>query len=156
MKALALLAAALAAAAVLALALFASGASQPGRQQARADVALPDGFLMDVPVASSPDEVARGLSGVPSVGEGEGMLFRLLRPGQRFWMKGMLTRIDIVFASCNGTVTEVYANLPPCGEEPCAYYAPSPQACYALELAANASERHGVVPGSVLEMGFVG
>lgn len=71
------------------------------------------GEAFTVEIADTPFARAEGLSGRSKLGENEGMLFVFPRPEvQRFWMKGMLIPIDIVWIS-EGRVVGFEENVEP-------------------------------------------
>ena len=68
---------------------------------------------LNVLLADTPSERARGLSNMRSLEPFDGMLFTFPRPGiQEFWMKDMKFPIDIVWLR-DGVVTGVSKNIPP-------------------------------------------
>lgn len=65
-----------------------------------------------VDIAETPEEKARGLSGRPSLGEKEGMLF-VFKDNSRpvFWMKDMLIPLDFIWIA-QGKVIYIQENIP--------------------------------------------
>jgi len=70
-----------------------------------------------VAIADSPDEREKGLGGVSTLGDNEGMLFIFESAAVRnFWMKGMKIPIDIIWIN-GGEVTNITKNiLPPASD----------------------------------------
>ncbi|MGH9456710.1 MAG: DUF192 domain-containing protein [Thermoanaerobaculia bacterium] len=112
-------------------------------------VVLPDGFRVEVEVASDPDTRATGLMYRPSLNAGKGMLFLFPEPAAHgFWMKNTLIPLDMIWIDATGRVVDVEADVPPCKADPCPTYGPEGKASYVLELAGGEAARHGVVPGA--------
>jgi uncharacterized membrane protein (UPF0127 family) len=122
--------------------------------QERVTVTLPDGHEVSAEVADETVETAIGLMGREDVPEDGGMLFVFAEPAHRpFYMKGMLTSIDILWlaeAEGGGRVVHVERNVPPCEAEPCPNYHPMRAGRFVLELRAGAALRHGAHEGSVV------
>jgi uncharacterized membrane protein (UPF0127 family) len=112
---------------------------------------LPDGFLVDLELALTPQEVANGLMYRPSLPENRGMLF--LFDAERlpsFWMKNTLIPLDLIFLDSAGVVVDVVPNVPPCAADPCPTYSPGGPAKAVLEVAAGAAAAHGVEAGTTI------
>lgn len=112
---------------------------------------LPDGFVVDLELAETPQEVADGLMYRPSLPAKRGMLF--LFNSDRypsFWMKNTLIPLDLVFLDASGTVVDIVAGVPPCAADPCPTYSPKTPARAVLEVAAGVSSAHGIEPGVAL------
>jgi uncharacterized membrane protein (UPF0127 family) len=72
--------------------------NQPVNREVTIKTALIKGNLIEVEVADSMVEQARGLSGRTSLSDGQGMLFVYENPGDYgFWMKDMNFSIDIIW-----------------------------------------------------------
>lgn len=127
---------------------------QPPPTVAKVDLpkaGLPDGFIVDLELAVTPQEVADGLMYRPSLPENRGMLF--IFEADRypsFWMKNTLIPLDLVFLDSTGSVVDVVANVPPCAADPCPTYSPKTPARAVLEMAAGTAARHGVEAGAVV------
>ena len=113
---------------------------------------LPDGTVIRLELAVTPEERARGLMFRPALKPDHGMIF-LFEQAARwpFWMKDTWIPLDLVFLDGHGTVTQVFRNVPPCRAEPCPQYVPEKDAWAVLEVAAGTAEAHGVAPGVTLE-----
>lgn len=93
-----------------------NGAIQTGRQMAG---------NMSFEVVKTPEAMALGLGGRESIEENYGMLFIFSTPGiYGFWMKDMLTPIDIIWLSDNGTILGIEENVSP-DSYPKVFYPPS-------------------------------
>lgn len=84
--------------------------------------------LADTPVLRS-----RGLMGVASLGDLDGMLFAWESPAPvSFWMKDTLIPLDIGFFDERGSLTLV-VTMVPCRSDPCPSYPSDGPVRYALE-----------------------
>lgn len=112
---------------------------------------LPDGFVVELELAVTQQEVADGLMYRPSLPEKRGMLF--IFDADRypsFWMKNTLIPLDLVFIDSAGTVVDVVANVPPCAADPCPTYSPRKPARAVLEVVAGAAAAHAVETGAAI------
>jgi uncharacterized membrane protein (UPF0127 family) len=113
-------------------------------------IVTPKGKLT-VEVADTKSSRELGLSGRPSMGKEEGMLFVFDVPGRYgFWMKDMLFPLDIVWINQNGFVVEVERNAKP-ESYPKTYMNASP-ASYVLELNSGIAEEQGIFIGSKVKI----
>jgi len=65
-----------------------------------------------VQIANTPDERSKGLSGITSLGENDGMLFVFTpKDAAIFWMKEMLFPLDMVWIN-NGKIVRIDKNIP--------------------------------------------
>lgn len=128
--------------------------AQPNAKTTRTEMPhaiLPDGFVVDLELAITPQEVSDGLMYRPSLPEKRGMLF--IFEADRypaFWMKNTLIPLDLVFLDSSGTVVDIAANVPPCASDPCPTYSPKNPARAVLEIVAGAAAAHGVEPGTAV------
>ena len=108
-----------------------------------------DRAAFDVELAVTPEQHARGLMGREHLGNREGLLFIYEVEGfHRFWMRGMVIRLDMVWIDAEGIVAGVTANLPPApeGTIPTIYSPPRP-ILYVLEIRAGLAEAVGIRAG---------
>jgi len=105
------------------------------------------GTRVNVEVASTPAECARGLMFRDRLGENWGMLF-VYGKEQRlsFWMKNTTIPLSIAFIDREGVVRDIQ-DMTPLSEEPHTAGVPVP---YALEVNRGWFARHGVVPGTTV------
>lgn len=97
---------------------------------------------IEVEIADSPDEQARGLSGRTEIPHGYGMLFVFEEEGiYHFWMKDMLTSIDIIWLREDGTILAIEHDVSP-STFPRTFAPPEPVR-YVLETAVGEAERQG-------------
>jgi uncharacterized membrane protein (UPF0127 family) len=118
----------------------------PGRH-----AVLPDGSIIKLELAVTPEEITRGLMFRPSLPDDRGMLF--LFESNRvpsFWMKNTMIPLDLLFLDGEGMIAEIIPNAQPCKIEPCPQYVPSTPAWAVLELNAGAAERYGLAAGDQL------
>lgn len=112
---------------------------------------LPDGFVVDLELALTPEETANGLMFRPSLPEDRGMLFLFSQPRiAAFWMKNTLIPLDLVFLDGTGVVVDVVANVQPCSADPCPSYPPSTPALAVLEINAGSASAHRIEVGSMI------
>jgi uncharacterized membrane protein (UPF0127 family) len=65
-----------------------------------------------VQIANTPDERTKGLSGITSLGDNDGMLFVFTpKDAAIFWMKEMLFPLDIIWIN-NGKIIRIDKNIP--------------------------------------------
>ena len=140
--------------------LLIAACSQPAQQQVnteptpirtgveRPQAILPDGFSVDLELATTPEETTTGLMFRPLLPEDRGML--LLWGEERFatiWMMNVLVPLDIVFLDDSGRVVELVADAQPCAAEPCPRFTPEIASRAVLELAAGAISAHRIAVG---------
>jgi uncharacterized membrane protein (UPF0127 family) len=113
---------------------------------------LPDGFLVGLELAVTPEEISNGLMFRPSLPNNRGMLFLFDQPRlPAFWMKNMLIPLDLVFLDGTGTVVDVVVDVQPCAADPCPTYPPSRPAQAVLEIIAGSAAVHGIEVGTVIQ-----
>jgi len=92
------------------------------------------------------EDVARGLMGRTSLAEGQGMLFDMRTNAiHRFWMKGVLMPLDIVFIY-GGVITGIIESAP-AGDETGRFGSGR----YVLEVAGGWCRKRGVRVGQRVE-----
>jgi uncharacterized membrane protein (UPF0127 family) len=113
---------------------------------------LPDGFLVDLELAVTAEEISNGLMFRPSLPDNRGMLFLFDQPRlPAFWMKNTLIPLDLVFLDGGGAVVDVIPNVQPCAADPCPNYPPSRPAQAVLEINAGNAAAHGIEVGTVIQ-----
>jgi uncharacterized membrane protein (UPF0127 family) len=111
------------------------------------------GVCFAVEVAVTEQERALGLMNRTALGKDRGMLF--VFPGEgihQFWMKNTRIALDIIFIDGDRRVVSIAKNAQPCRKNPCAIYAPTGNAAYALEINGGLSDRYGFTPGDLVEI----
>lgn len=107
------------------------------------------GAVVTVRVAATEADQERGLMGVSSLRDDEGMLFPFTPAGkQRFWNEGMLMPFDLLWVR-NDRVVGIEKQFPAYAGE--AVIKESPGAVgYVLELKGGWSDRHGLRVGDLI------
>ena len=108
---------------------------------------------IDVEVARSIEEQAKGLGGRSSLKKGTGMVFPYDGPGVRaFWMRGMLIPLDILWIR-DGKIVAIEAKIPPPPpEKPLAVY--SHVADLVLEVPAGYAREMGIRVGQPVRIRY--
>jgi uncharacterized membrane protein (UPF0127 family) len=111
---------------------------------------LPTGFAVFAEIARRPDELRQGLQGRTKLPPTAGMLFVQPRTGvYRYWMRGVVIPLDIVWLDECLTIVEIYPNAPPGSVEPLGTCLASK---YALEIGGGMAGRYGLRVGHVLRV----
>ena len=107
---------------------------------------------IDVLVAETPAQRARGLSGMLSLPHDEGMLFLFDQSDKfTFWMPDMHFAIDMVWISEDWRVVDVTHHATP-ESYPKTIYSPRIPARYVLEINDNMANAWGIASGTVMEL----
>ncbi len=110
-----------------------------------------DTVLLDVEVAQTDEQRARGLMGRRFLPEDAGMVFIFFdRTRGGFWMKNTRIPLSIAFFDHDGKIIEIL-DMDPCRKEPCEIYSPDERYWGALEVNQGAFEEWGVEEGDVIE-----
>ena len=128
-----------------------AGEAPPPSHVPLPQAALPDGFMVNLELATTPEETTTGLMFRPALAADRGLL--LLWSDDRLatiWMMNVLVPLDIVFLDDTGQVVELVADAQPCSAEPCPRFTPSIPARAVLELAAGSAGAHGLEVGSTI------
>ncbi|MEK6684183.1 MAG: DUF192 domain-containing protein [Nitrospirota bacterium] len=116
-----------------------------------APLILPDGKTLQVEIARTPKERARGLMFRTSLPEDHGMLFIFEQPGKNaFWMKNTLIPLDILWMDHRKRIIHIEYQVPPCTLDPCPVYGPSADSHYVLEVKAGSAHKRGLRIGMPL------
>jgi hypothetical protein len=113
-------------------------------------------LTVNVELARTEPQRARGLGGHAPLGEREGMLFIFDQPGlYAFWMKGMTFPLDIMWIE-DDRVVHLEVDLPPPGpgsrDADLPVYGPRNPAHLVLEVHAGFAKKHGVGIGTLVEI----
>ena len=93
-------------------------------------------------IVTSPEAQERGLGGRPRIPDNYGMLFVFTKKDRYgFWMKDMLTSIDIIWLADDRTIVKIDGEVDP-STYPKAYYPPEPVK-YVIETRAGYAKLHG-------------
>ncbi len=95
---------------------------------------------------STSEEKRLGLANQEDLGEKEGALFLYFKPVKpRFWMKGMLFAIDIIWISEDKTIVDITENIAP--ETFPKTFAPKEPVKYVLEVKAGFAQKYNLKVG---------
>jgi uncharacterized protein len=130
----------------------ASATPGPTLETATAIIETDDGPVMvNVEVAATDEERARGLMFRESLDEDAGMMFLFFEPTSGgFWMKNTLIPLSIAFFDHDGEILRIL-DMAPCKKEPCKLYYPGVKYSGALEVNQGAFDEWGVEEGDVIE-----
>ena len=124
------------------------GLSRKGSQEV--SLTFPDGAF-HYEIVTTPAAQERGLGGRKEIPDNYGMLFVFSSKDRYgFWMKDMLTSIDIVWLNDDGTIMNIDANVDP-STYPTPYYPPEPVK-YVLETRAGYAMAHEWKAGTKLTL----
>lgn len=102
--------------------------------------------VLEVKIAKTPEERAKGLMGKKSLPEGTGMLFVYPQPEKLcFWMKNTSIPLSIAFFNEKKELLNILNMSLPDGEPLPTYHSKGP-ALYALEVSQGWFQKHGITP----------
>ena len=105
---------------------------------------------INIQIADNDEERSKGLSGVTSLGESEGMLFvfdsKDVTPS--FWMKGMKIPLDIIWID-DGKIVKIDNNVPFSNQEK--LYTPGQPIDYVLEVNVGFSDKNSLKIGDAID-----
>jgi uncharacterized protein len=135
-----------AAAALFQAALFASSPAEATMRRETLTVQTKAGpQVIEIEVAETPEEKAKGLMFRAKVPDGTGMLFPYGEPQEiTMWMKNTYASLDMVFIRGDGIIHRIETNTEPMSERVIASEGP---VTAVLELAAGAAAKLGIKPG---------
>ncbi len=103
---------------------------------------------LDVEVAATPEEMARGLMFRSSLADSAGMLFPSEAPREvQMWMRNTFIALDMVFIKEDGRVARIEAMTEPLSERIIASQGP---VLAVLEIPGGAAQRLGLKPGDTV------
>jgi len=103
-----------------------------------------------VEVADTPSKREYGLMNRAQLGEDRGMLFIFEKEDvYKFWMKGTLIPLDIIWMDKDGKIVYIRENVEPCKSDPCEIYGPGEKAKYVLEINGGLVSKRGMKIGDV-------
>lgn len=106
---------------------------------------------MQFEIADTQAKQELGLGGRTEIPDNYGMLFVFAKPQKYgFWMKDMLTSIDIIWLDANGSVVLIDHDVSP-STYPSPFYPPIPVS-YVLETRAGYAHEHGWQVGTVIPL----
>ena len=111
-----------------------------------------DDVLIDVEIAETQEERAKGLMNRESLPEDAGMMFVYFEPTRGgFWMKDTLIPLSIAFIDDEETIVQII-DMEPCTKDPCRIYSPDVDYVAALEVNQGAFEEWGVGVGDTVRL----
>ncbi len=114
-------------------------------------VVFPDGFSVQVRLALTPEEQARGLMFVKDLPPDRGMLFLFKTDEQRaFWMKNCFIPLDLIWLDQDFQVVDITHDAPPCKTDPCPNYYPNRAIRNVLEVLGGTADAHHLEIGQKL------
>jgi uncharacterized membrane protein (UPF0127 family) len=116
---------------------------------------VPNGTKIELEVAVTPEQQAKGLMNRPALPDNRGMLFKFpSAQAVQFWMKNVPVPLDMVFLQ-NGVVKYIQNAAPPCPSEPCATYGPDVPIDTVIELRAGRAAELQLQPGDEVKVKFL-
>jgi uncharacterized membrane protein (UPF0127 family) len=114
-------------------------------------------LIINVDLAKTPEQHAKGLSIKNTLNESEGMLFIFDTPkAHSFWMKDMKFPIDIIWISSDNKIVHIEKNLQPCTFFLiCTSYSPHANSKYVLEVPSNYTTKNNIIVGDRVDF-FIG
>jgi uncharacterized membrane protein (UPF0127 family) len=109
---------------------------------------------LNVQLADTPEKRQKGLGGITSISDSEGMLF-IFSPSQpQFWMKDMKFSIDIIWIKDNKIVgiTDNVKAEPNTPDDQLIRYSPPSEVDKVLEVSAGWTFRHDVWAGDTISV----
>lgn len=105
---------------------------------------------VDVEVARTPDETARGLMYRRELADGRGMLFLFPREEEHsFWMKNTFIPLDMVFIASDRRIVGIHADATPLSTNPISVGVPSR---WVLEVPGGFASRRGIATGDRVDL----
>ncbi|WP_315789912.1 DUF192 domain-containing protein [Fischerella sp. JS2] len=115
---------------------------------------VPNGAIIDLEVAQTPEQQAMGLMYRPALSPNRGMLFQFPTPmAVSFWMKNVPVPLDMVFLRKG--VVQMVTTAPPCNADPCPTYGPKTQVDQVIELRSGRAEELGLKKGTSIKIDFL-
>lgn len=104
--------------------------------------------------AQTQEELSKGLMGMESMPQDEGMIFDLRSfDNVAMWMKDTLIPLDMIFADKDGNIVWVYENAEPMSEE---LIVPPVNADFVVELNSGQIAKNNIKMGDALKHEFIG
>ena len=116
-------------------------------------VIFPDGFVVNVELATDDALRAQGLMYRDQLRPGTGMLFMFNHDEEHgFWMRNTRIPLDMIWIDANHRIVGIRENVPPCIVQNCPSYSPGEGVLsrYVLEVAGGVARQHGLKAGDLL------
>ena len=111
--------------------------------------------IIQLEVATTPQQQALGLMFRTTLAPDRGMLFPFERPRiVGFWMKNCKIPLDMIFLR-NGVVKAIQVNALPCQQDPCPTYGPDVPVDQVIELGGERSQELGLKVGDRIPIQFL-
>lgn len=105
-------------------------------------------------VVDKPESRRQGLMGRGELASGTGMLFDFPEgTAPAIWMRNMTIALDLLFVDQHGELVQIFSDVPPCIELPCAVYQAQKPLRFVIELSAGTAQRLGLQAGDRLDLG---
>ena len=109
-------------------------------------------FAISAEVATTIEQLSRGLMFRTTLAQNEGMLFVFPHVAtETFWMKNTLIPLDMIFIDENSTIVSI-KHAVPCAKDPCTLYNSGKPVKYVLEVNGNLTSRYEIKEGSKVEI----
>ena len=110
----------------------------------------------DVEIASTSEELSKGLMFRENLEKNSGMLFVFPEENfHNFWMKNTLIPLDIIWINSNKKIIFIEHNVQPCLEEICETYSSDEKALYVLEINSGKVDEVGLEIGDDVELKLI-
>ncbi|GAX37143.1 DUF192 domain-containing protein [Nodularia sp. NIES-3585] len=120
-----------------------------------AEAIVPNGTIIQLEVARTPEQQAKGLMYRPALPDNQGMLFQFSAAQPvRFWMKNVPVPLDMVFLQ-NGVIQYIQDSAPPCTSEACPTYGPEVPIDAVIELRSGRAAELNLRPGDRVKIEFL-
>lgn len=107
----------------------------------------------ELELVKQPEDRRQGLMGRRELAADRGMLFDFpAGTTPSIWMRNMHIALDLLFVDSQGTLVDVFIEVPPCVELPCEIYEASRPLRFVIEVAAGTVERLGLEPGDRIDL----
>ena len=112
------------------------------------------GQVFQLELVADPESRRQGLMGRTLLPAGTGMLFDF-PPGTSpaIWMRNMQIPLDLLFVDEQGQLLQVFSEVPPCTEPPCAIYRAQQPLRFVIEVPAGTAGQLNLQPGDRLDLG---
>ncbi|MDP5339646.1 MAG: DUF192 domain-containing protein [Nodularia sp. (in: cyanobacteria)] len=120
-----------------------------------AEAIVSNGTRIQLEVARTPEQQAKGLMYRPALPDNQGMLFQFPSAQPvRFWMKNVPVPLDMVFLQ-NGVIKYIQDSAPPCTSEPCPTYGPNVPIDTVIELRSGRAAELNLRDGDRIKIEFL-
>lgn len=110
-------------------------------------------MFINLEIAQTPQERARGLMFRKNLQKNQGMLFVFPKPlAHSFWMKNTLIPLDLIWLDHEKKIVYYQDEIPPCNESECRIYSPPAdmKASYVIEIQSGLRKKLNLEKGKIL------